>query len=113
MCVRLPLVPARILGEVRLDEGISALPIRAVPKLPFVGAHCRSWGGLALLNAVVRQQSWVRMPVIRWMSVQTSLDWIGVDEDDSNPASPIAAVAPRMIGASLHEHVACLQQRLA
>jgi hypothetical protein len=49
-------------------KAISALPIRALPKLPFVGACCRSWGGLALANAVVRQQSWVRKPVIRWIS---------------------------------------------
>jgi hypothetical protein len=47
-------------------KAISALPIRAVPELPFVGARCRSWGGLALANAVVRQQSWVRTPVIAW-----------------------------------------------
>jgi hypothetical protein len=45
-------------------------------------------------------------------TIQTSLDWIGVDENDSNPANPVAAIAPGMIGASLHEHVTCLQQRL-
>jgi len=72
MCVRLPSVPARIVGEVRLDEGNFGLPIRAVAKLPFVGGCCRSWGGLALANAVVRQQSWVRKPVIRWMSVKVT-----------------------------------------
>ena len=72
MCVRSPSVPAGILGEVRLDKSNFGLPIRAVAKLPFIGACCRSWGGLALANAVVRQQSWVRKPVIRWMSVKVT-----------------------------------------
>jgi hypothetical protein len=53
-----------------LMKAISALPIRAVPKLPFVGARCRSWEALALANAVVRQQSWVGKPVIWWMPDQ-------------------------------------------
>src|SRR5258708_3780379 len=64
MPVRLSSVPARILGEVRLMKAISACLIRAVPKLPFVGVCCRSWGGLALANAAVREQSSVRKPVI-------------------------------------------------
>jgi hypothetical protein len=44
----------------------------------------------------------------RLEAIQTSLGWIGVDGDDSNSANSVAAVAPGMIGAALHEYVACL-----
>jgi hypothetical protein len=46
-------------------------------------------------------------------AIQASLDWLGVDLDRSEPTNAVGAISPGMIGALLHQHVACLQQCLA
>ena len=51
-------------------KAISELPTRGAPISTAVGACWHSGRGLALANAIVRQQTWIRKPVIRWMSVQ-------------------------------------------
>ena len=51
-------------------KAISEHPKRGAPISPAVGASWHSERGLALANAIVRQQSWVRKLVIRWMSVK-------------------------------------------
>jgi hypothetical protein len=45
------------------------LPTRGAPMLPDAGAHCTSWRGPALENAIGRLQARNRKPVIRRMSV--------------------------------------------
>jgi len=52
-------------------KAISELPTCGAPMLPAVGACWHSGQGLALANAIVREQFRLRKPVIRWMSVKT------------------------------------------
>jgi len=52
-------------------KAISKLPKRGAPISPAVGVSWHSGRGLALANAISRQQSWVRKLVVRWMP-----DWI-------------------------------------
>ena len=49
-------------------KAISELRTDAEPLLPSVGAWCRAWRVLGLANAIVRQQTSLSEPIIRWMS---------------------------------------------
>jgi len=51
-------------------KAISELPKRGAPVSTAVGASWHSGRGPALENAIVRQQSWTRKPVIRRVSVR-------------------------------------------
>ena len=44
------------------------------------------------------------------VAIQASLDWFGVDRGRSEPTNAVGAISPRMIGALLHQRVACLQR---
>jgi hypothetical protein len=58
------------MGEVRLDERNFGASHTLCADVSGRWSMLAPRQGLALANAIVRQQSWVRKLVIRWMSVE-------------------------------------------
>jgi hypothetical protein len=65
---RLLCVPKEPRTRCALMKAILEYPTRCAPISTAIGPFWNSERGLTLANAIVRQQSWVRILVIRWTS---------------------------------------------